>query len=304
MNKINNLGATAALLSGIIYGVNSIIVKIAHNEGVTTFDLLLYQFFFAFLWFGGRYLVIQKKLDNSRVHRKLIIKNPYNWIAAVTTVLTGLLYYSSIQLTDPSIASLGLFQYPWMLFLMGIIINKETIIFKNVFSVILIWTGTILLIGSTIESMTIAGLIYGVAAGASFAMYLFSLQKITEHPVTKVFIITLATILVAVFVMFKMNQLTIFTKDAFSYGLITAILGQILTFELTAYSAKRVSSVVMGTLTTTELPVAMILTWVIWGPIPTIIKIVGLLLMLFSILWLQYEQSKGEATRNYQSLES
>ena len=304
MNKINNLGATVALLSGSIYGVNSIIVKMAHNKGVTTFDLLIYQFTFAILWFGGRYLISKNKTDNTPVIHKAIIANPYNWIAGITTVLTGLFYYSSIQLTDPSVASLGLFQYPWILFLIGILVNKEKVILKNVLAVILIWIGTILLISTTTENITMVGIIYGVAAGASFATYLFSLQKISEHPITKVFIILIATIIAGVFCIFEMDQLSIFTKNAFIYGLIAAILGQILTFELMSYAAKKVSSVLMGTLTTTELPVAMILTWVIWGPIPNTIKIIGLLLMLFSILWLKYEQSKEEIKSNYQSIES
>jgi drug/metabolite transporter (DMT)-like permease len=304
MNKINNLGATVALLSGSIYGVNSIIVKMAHNKGVTTFDLLIYQFAFAILWFGGRYLISKNKTDNTPVIHKAIIANPYNWIAGITTVLTGLFYYSSIQLTDPSVASLGLFQYPWILFLIGILVNKEKVILKNVLAVILIWIGTILLISTTTENITMVGIIYGVAAGASFATYLFSLQKISEHPITKVFIVLIATIIAGVFCIFEMDQLSIFTKNAFIYGLIAAILGQILTFELMSYAAKKVSSVLMGTLTTTELPVAMILTWVIWGPIPNTIKIIGLLLMLFSILWLKYEQSKEEIKSSYQGIES
>ncbi|MGK9185462.1 DMT family transporter [Priestia filamentosa] len=304
MSKINNFGATVALVAGSVYGVNSIVVKAAHNKGVTTFDLLIYQFVFALLWFSVRHLIFREKNKDITGNSKSFVINPYNWIAAVTTVLTGLFYYSSIQVTDPSIASLGLFQYPWILLLLGIILNKEAIFLKNVLAVVLIWIGTILLIGGTTENITVAGLIYGVAAGASFATYLFSLQKISDHPITKLFIIFVATIVVGIVCIFKTDELTIFTKDALIYGLIAASLGQILTFELMAYAAKKISSAVMGTLTTTELPVAMVLTWTIWGPIPNLIKIIGLLLMLFSILWLKYEQSKGEIKNNYQSLES
>ncbi|MFB1049448.1 DMT family transporter [Paraliobacillus sp. JSM ZJ581] len=298
MRKISNLGATVALVARSVYGVNSVVVKAAHNKGVTTFDLLIYQFVFALLWFSVRYLIFKKKNKAITGNSKSFITNPYNWLAAITTVLTGLFYYSSIQLTDPSIASLGLFQYPWILLILGVILNKEIIFTKNVLAVLLIWVGTILLIGGTTENITVAGLIYGISAGASFATYLFSLQKISDHPITKLFIFFVATILVGIVCIFRIEELTVFTKDALIYGLITAILGQVLTFELMAYAAKKISSAVMGTLTTTELPVAMILTWTIWGPLPNLVKIVGLLLMLFSILWLKYEQSNEEIKSN------
>jgi drug/metabolite transporter (DMT)-like permease len=305
MNKVNhNLGATVSLLVGSIYGVNSIFVKIAHNKGVATFDLIIYQFAFAILWFGGKYFVSMNKMSTPFFKTyKSIIKNPYNWLAGITTVLTGLFYYSSIQLTDPSVASLGLFQYPWILLVIGVVINKEAIILKNMIAVFFIWLGTILLIGGSIESINILGLFYGFAAGASFATYLFSLQKISEHPITKTFIITIATLLALIFCVTHLDSISLFTKDAFIYGLIVAVLGQIISFELMSYAAKRISSMFLGTFTTTELPVAMILSWIIWGPSPNIRKLTGLVFMVFSIVWLKYEQTKTASYYRSNSLE-
>ena len=298
MNKVNHhLAATVALMVGSIYGVNSIFVKIAHNKGISTFDLIIYQFAFAILWFGGKNLISRNKMNISFETYKSIFTNPYNWLAGITTVLTGLLYYFSIQLTDPSIASLGLFQYPWILLVIGAVINKEEIILKNVTAVFFIWLGTLLLIGGSIENMNISGAVYGFGAGASFAAYLFSLQKISKHPFTKTFIIIIAALLSAIFSVTNMDNITLFTKDAFFYGLMVAVLGQILTFELMSYAAKRISSMLLGTFSTTELPVAMILSWIIWGPSPNLRKIMGLVLMVFSILWLKYEQTK--TTPNY-----
>lgn len=297
MIKKSNLGASLALLAGSVYGFNSIIVKMAHNTGITTFDLLFYQFGFAILWFGGRYLVTIKssyefKKPNGSL--KVVFSNPYNWLGAITTVLTGLFYYSSIQLTDPSIASLGLFQYPWILFILGIIFNKDSIIVKNVLAIILLWVGTIMLIGSSTSNISLMGLIYGVAAGTSFAIYLFSLQKISNHPATKIFIIIIATIIASMFCLYNIEEISIFSKNALIYGFIAALLGQILTFELTVYAAKKIPSTILGALTTTELPVAMVLTWIIWGPSPTIFKLFGLIIMLFAILWLKYDPSQNK----------
>ncbi|MGE7625351.1 DMT family transporter [Viridibacillus sp. NPDC096237] len=295
MIKVNSkTGTWAALVGGIVFGVNSNVVKVANNVGLTTLDLLIYQFGFAILYFICRFLFANKKNRISQPYI-LLVKNPYNWIAGITTVLTGLFYYNSIQLTDPSIASLGLFQYPWILFLFGILFNKERVVGKHIVAIILLWLGTTLLIGGTLAHVTVPGLLYGFAAGISFATNLFSLQKITDHPFTKVFVFFIATILVLVFCLGQYEKLHLFTVDALSFGLITAILGQILAFELLSYAAKNVSSILMATLTTTELPVAMLLTWFIWGPIPNFMRISGLAIMVMAILWLKFEQSRPVA---------
>lgn len=46
----------------------------------------------------------------------------------------------------------------------------------------------------------------------------------------------------------------------------------------------------MATLTTIELPVAMIISWILWGPLPNFMKILGLIITLVSIIWLVYEE--------------
>lgn len=56
------------------------------------------------------------------------------------------------------------------------------------------------------------------------------------------------------------------------------------------FSTKRVSSISMATLTTIELPVAMIISWILWGPLPNFMKILGLIITLVSIICLVYEE--------------
>lgn len=297
MSRLNLIsGGWAALIAGTVFGINSNVVKIANNTGLTTLDLLIYQFGFAIVYFVGRFFIVNKGVSTKHPYIS-IIKNPYNWIAGVTTVLTGLLYYSSIQQTDPSIASLGLFQYPWILFLMGVFINKEQVTGKHILAIILLWMGTILLIGGSLANVTLPGLLLAFAAGISFATNMFSLQKITNHAFVKVFIFLIATFIALVFCIGQYRELNLFTIDALEFGFITAILGQIVTFELLSYAAKNVSSVTMATLTTTELPVAMILTWIIWGPFPNTISALGLVVMVTAILWLTFEQSRTVSHR-------
>lgn len=108
----------------------------------------------------------------------------------------------------------------------------------------------------------------------------------------KVFSFLITTVITLVFCLGQFRELNIFTIDALRFGLITAILGQIASFELLSYAAKKVSSVTMDTLTTTELPVAMLLTWLIWGPFPNVVRVSILTIMVIAILCLTFEQSR------------
>ncbi|HDV6250113.1 TPA: EamA family transporter, partial [Staphylococcus pseudintermedius] len=219
-----------------------------------------------------------------------IFKNPFNYIAGITTALTGVCYYSSIKLTNPSIASLGLFQFPWILFLLGVIFNKENFNYKHILSITSLWIGSFILIGANITQISFLGCLWGLFAGVSFATNMFTLPKTTSHDFIKVYIFGIAVITALFCSMFYIQEISLFTTNTIFYGSTIAILGQIITFELLMFSTKRISSISMATLTTIELPVAMIISWILWGPLPNFMKIFGLIITLVSIIWLVYEE--------------
>ncbi|MDT0714512.1 DMT family transporter [Staphylococcus epidermidis] len=285
--NLSVIGGTAALLVGILFGFNSNIVKMANVNGVETINIILYQLVIGLVYFLIRYLISNSTHKNFTSN---IFKNPFNYIAGITTALTGICYYSSIKLTNPSIASLGLFQFPWILFLLGVIFNKEKFNYKHILSIILLWIGSFILIGANITQISFLGCLWGLFAGVSFATNMFTLPKTTNHEFIKVYILAIAVITALFCSVFYIKEISLLKTNVIFYGTIIAILGQIITFELLMFSTKRVSSISMATLTTIELPVAMIVSWVLWGPLPNFMKILGLIITLVSIIWLVYEE--------------
>ena len=265
------IGGLAALLVGISFGFNSNIVKMANINGVKTINIIIYQFVIGLIYFIIRYLISKSSYKSITFD---IFKNPYNYIAGITTALTGICYYSSIKLTNPSVASLGLFQFPWILFLLGIVFNKEKFNYKHILSIVLLWIGSFILIGANIRQINFVGCLWGLAAGISFATNMFTLPIAT-------------TLFCSIF---YIQDISLFTINTVTYGTIIAILGQIITFELLMFSTKRVSSIGMATLTTRELPVAMVVSWTLWGPLPNFLKVSGLIITLLAIIWLIYEE--------------
>lgn len=285
--KTSVMGGIAALLVGVCFGFNSNIVKIANLNNVQTINIIMYQFIVGLVYFVIRFLLSK---SNSKKISLDIFKNKFNYIAGITTALTGICYYSSIRITNPSIASLGLFQFPWILFLFGIIFNKERFNYKHILSIILLWVGSFMLIGANTQQLSFIGCIWGLGAGVSFATNMFTLPKTSNHTFIKVYIFIIATLTTLVFGAFNIKDISLFNFNTVTYGLIIAILGQIVTFELLMYSTKKVSAISMATLTTIELPIAMILSWILWGPVPNLVKIAALIITLSSIIWLTYEE--------------
>ncbi|NMK72991.1 DMT family transporter [Staphylococcus capitis] len=285
--KPSVIGGIAALFVGISFGFNSNIVKMANVNGVETINIILYQLVIGLVYFIIRYLVSNPTYKSFTPN---ILKNPFNYIAGITTALTGICYYSSIKLTNPSIASLGLFQFPWILFLLGVIFNKERFNYKHILSIIMLWIGSFILIGANITQISFLGCLWGLFAGVSFATNMFTLPKTTNHGFIKVYIFAIAVITALFCSIFYIQELSLLKTNVIFYGTTIAILGQIITFELLMFSTKRVSSISMATLTTIELPVAMIISWILWVPLPNFMKILGLIITLVSIIWLVYEE--------------
>ncbi|MDI9261098.1 DMT family transporter [Alicyclobacillus sendaiensis] len=278
-------GTWAAVCAGLIFGANSIVVKYANIYGVSVPLLAFYQYFFALIYFG-------LKLFRQRIPgTSLLLRNPFNWVAGVAGASTGLFYYCSIRMTTPSVAALGLFQYPWIIFLLGLIFGHQRFLRKYIFNVLALWIGTLLLIGTKLNNEPVLGMLCGFIAGVSFAIYLFSLQYVSKHRSTQLFIIAISA-LIAFSVSFTQLHAwhSIFAWQNIIFGLVTSLMGQIVTFELLIFAGKRLHSTLLGTLTTTELPSAMILSWLIWGPPPSLLQICGLIIMVLAIVWMKFAE--------------
>ena len=287
-NKKYTLGAWAAFVAGLTFGINSIVVKFATNVGLHTFELLAYQMIIPLIYFAIR--SIFKKDNQVDTNKKSIGKNIYNWIAGVSVVMTSLFYYIAIQEMDPSLASIGLFQYPWLFILFGYLIYGLKIRKIQLMAISVLWVGSMLLVSSSIQEITFLGSLTGILAGISFAAYLFSLRYVSHHKYTKPFVFLIATMIALLIIIFNKSSINILSLEALLFGMITATLGQIITFELLSFAAKNSRPVIMAALTTVELPVAMVVTWIIWGPFPSLIKYIGLIIMVISVIWLKLDE--------------
>ena len=185
-----------------------------------------------------------------------------------------------------------------MIYLFSVVIGNKGFENSFTFGLIAIWTGVFLLLGVSIHSWTMGGLLLGVAAGLSFSLYVWGLQQVPSHPLGKLYIVLISFILTFVTYIFFEFPISFPRGTPLFYGFITALLGQITTFELLAYSAVRIPPTLIAVLITLELPMAVSFSWIIWGPSPTLLNIIGLLLMVGAVGWIKYNQDKKDFCEN------
>ncbi|HDH5654237.1 TPA: EamA family transporter [Staphylococcus aureus] len=176
--QVSITGTIAAILVEVSFGVNSNIVKLANVNNIQTINVIFYQFLIGLIYFTLRFFVTTEKNTLALMD---LVKNPFNYLAGITTALTGIGYYFSIKITNPSIASIGLFQFPWILFFFGVFFNKETYNLKHIITIISLWFGTLILVGTNMERLNFIGGVWGIIAGISFATNIFTLPKTSNH---------------------------------------------------------------------------------------------------------------------------
>jgi drug/metabolite transporter (DMT)-like permease len=291
MIRRDSLGRWSAFGAGCFFGINSAVVKLGTLQGISIINLLLTQYVCALAWFGIKSLRTSAA-DSSGTLRNLL-RHRSHWVAGIASALTGLLYYAAIALTRPSIAALGLFQYPWILLVLAAAFDREPVTRHTLGVVALIGIGTMLTLGTTAFPLSLLGLILSVLAAGAFATYLWSLQRMTTAPRAQLLVIGIATVITASFGVTHPQLLSRLTVMSLVFGGCSALFGLILTFELLSFAARQISATAMAPWTTTELPVAVGLSWILWGPPPHVAQIVGLVLMVGSLVWLQYHEIRS-----------
>ncbi|MCY0880466.1 MAG: DMT family transporter [Firmicutes bacterium] len=275
-------GLWAVAIAGMSYGLNAFIVKEAGLHGVAMINLLIWQYGVGFLWFSMKWT----RHPISAYLRRKVWRNPFNWLAGLAGVAVGLLYYEAIRLTTPALAVLGLFQYPWILAGLSGFFDRQHWRKNQWLAVIGIALGSVLLLeGNAAGSVGWIGAAIGLGAGAGYAGYLFSLRHIETGAFSQWTIITLSfSVLIVALVSYPAQWTGLTHPATVIFGSVSGVLSEIITLELLSYAAKRITPGFLAGMTSTELPVATGLSWLAFGPWPSLWGWAGLAVLLASVV--------------------
>ena len=274
-------------LGAASYGILSTIAKLSYDAGFTASDATSGQMVIglAMLWAIVAFLERRKKTINATKSEAINLM-----LMGIPMALTSIFYYQSVQLLPASIAILLLFQFTWIGILFESISKKEMPSLAKIISAAILLGGTVLASGvlaTGIEGFSSKGIIYGLLASVSYALFIFFNGKtsIQISPAKKTaWMLTGATILTVIIYppVFLYNGAI--TQGYLIYGIPLALFGAVIPPFLFAIGIPKIGVGLSSIINATELPVAVLASSIVLGEVVTSSQWTGVTIILMAMI--------------------
>jgi drug/metabolite transporter (DMT)-like permease len=281
-------GAFLVGLGAASYGALATVVKLAYQHGFNTAEVSTSQFTVGL----AAMLVLNllfKKQNNENPALKISLSNKLSLMLGGTSLgLTSVFYYFSVRYIPVSVAIVLLMQSVWMgLFLEAVLERKWPALKKlGATLIVLIGTGLATNIGSGIETLNWKGIAWGLAAGLSYTVSLYSSNSIAVNlPPMKRSLWLLAGGLVIIALIFSGSAYQDFNFHIFwPWGLFLAFFGTVLP-PLLFTSGMPHTGIGLGTIVASiELPISVICAYILLREPVELIQWAGIVLIITAII--------------------
>ncbi|MBC7523046.1 MAG: EamA family transporter [Flavobacterium sp.] len=284
------LGATS-------YGMLATFVKLAYNEHFTTAEVTSSQFILGII--GVLFINIFQKLTTKKPVVKATLKNIFQLMFAGTSLgMTSVFYYLCVKYIDVSIAIVLLMQTVWMGVLLEMILDKKLPSKQKIIAVSIVLVGTILATNLIYNQNPIdfKGIFWGLLAAASFTTTMFTANRIATNVSSaqrSLFMLLGGAIIVFGFGI--ATQTTAFNFEIFlKWGIYLALFGTIIP-PLLMNAGFPITGIGLGSIVSAlELPVSVLMAFIILNETVIISQWIGILLIIFAIVLMNINTSKSK----------
>ncbi|PYF74289.1 EamA family transporter [Pedobacter nutrimenti] len=273
------------------YGILSTFVKLAYHEGYSIAEIAFLQ---AFLGMAILYLLRLFSKKNKTIATTTPTKSVWLalTLAGAALGMTSFVYYLSVQYIPASIAIVALMQFTWIGILLDWVFFRKTPTVLQLLSIALILTGTIMasgMLSGQTTGLSVKGIVYALASAFLYGIYIVVSSKIkTDVPMlTKSSVMMMGSAVL----LFTINARELLTQSHFDTGLIKwvillALFGTVIPPLLFSNGIPNIGAGYSAILMSAELPVAVICSQLILKEHIDFYQWLGILLILFSIIWM------------------
>ena len=291
-------GILLVLFGACSFGILSTFVKLAYAEGYSLGDVTGTQSFFGavLLWtiFG-----IQKATQ-AKDKPKPVLKT--HWIklvlAGIFTGLVSLTYYQCVKLIPASVAIILLMQFVWISVLLEYIWYRKKPSQLQVIAIILILIGTTAASGyyeTSGEALDLAGVGFGLIAAFCYAVFLMLNGNLgNEYPPIQKSALMITGACILIFIVLPPQFLFngALGGSLLKWGLILAVFGTVIPPFCFASGIPKIGLTLSSILSAVELPVAVSMSALILHEEVSLIKWLGVLVILSSMILPNLENLK------------
>ncbi|MBW8347920.1 DMT family transporter [Bacillus sp. IITD106] len=283
------------------YGIPSTIAKLAYSHGFSPNEIA-----------GAQVLIAAALLFLSLIMiRSVKIKLKSLFIlmlAGSTTGLTTIFYFGSLKHIPASIAIVLLFQFTWMGIIIEAIIEKKWPSKEKWGALFLLASGTALtgqVYKVEIKELSLEGVLLGLCAALTFALFILFSGKIESKvkPILRSAYMTLGATVVVLLIYpptFLVNGFLF--SGLFKWGLLLALFGSVIPIICFAIGVPRIGSGLATILSAFELPVAIIMAYIVLRENINISQWVGVIIILCGIAYPEIVFMKNYRNRNISTI--
>ncbi|GGI28807.1 EamA family transporter [Pedobacter mendelii] len=272
------------------FGILSTFVKLAYRDGYTLGDVTGAQAFFGavILWV----LFFFQTKTSVYKSREIKIKTPW-WkmiLAGTCTGLVSIFYYQCVKLVPNSVAIILLMQFIWMSILMEYVIFKKKPTVIQLLSILLVLGGTVLasgMIETSIESLNLTGIGFGLLAAIAYAGFLMLSGKIgNEYPPLQKSALMITGACILIFIIFPPAFLFngALNGSLLKWGLIISVFGTVIPPLFYAEGVPRIGTALSSILSAAELPVAVMMAGFVLQEQVSFLRWVGVCVILSAMV--------------------
>lgn len=283
------------ILAGILWGCISIFVKTLNSYGFGAMQVSATRCILTAI-----FMLIYLFLTNKQA---LKIKLKDLWVFVGTGIISLTLfnccYFYTIEKSQTSIAVVLLYTSPIFVMLFSAVIFKEKITFEKIISLILCFSGCVLVAGLLQESLSISPLILttGICSGIFYALYsifgIFALRKYDTMTVTFYTFVFAAIANLIIGKPLDIIERTIHNPILIPFEIGIAVLCTLLPYCLYTYGLKKTPAAKAAILVTTEPLVGALIGIFVFGDSYNIDKILGIIMIFSAVILLSVKRKEN-----------
>lgn len=284
--KTNLLYPLLIVIASSSYGILSTIVKVAMQHGFTSSEAVSSQYIIGFMLVGTIFIVTQRQLPKLSKNGLVILVS-----AGIFTGTTGIVYGESLKYLPASLAVVMLFQFTWIGLLLDCIVRKRLPSRPEVFSIVILFAGTILAAGVLnvdLSGIPAQGWLFGLAAAFTFACFIQFNSRPVEGVTTtsRVLIVSfVALIMISIFLSPEIAwNGKLFAEGLWKYGLALGLFGIILPIYLFSIAVPKVGGALASILSAIELPVAVTVSVIVLHESLTVLQVIGIIFVILGMM--------------------
>lgn len=277
-------GYIYSIVSAILFGTAGIFVKMAHNTGLDSVDLLTFQYMIAVtIMFVFAFLKDRTKL---RVNKKELLSLAV--LGIVGNTFMTVFYYKAFEYLNVAMVTMLLFTYPIMVFIYSVIFQKQKGEIKKILAMLMAFLGCILTLNVFTGNInySLKGIIFGLLSAVFYAfMNLYSEKKL--QTVDSLSINAYSTLFsLASLIIYRQPKILLETHinlDNLIYVLALAIICEIIPLTLLYKSIQYIGSLKVSVIGNLEIPTSMLVSVVFLKEPLLIFQVIGAVMIVYAV---------------------